>query len=95
MKNNASPSRLYLRLGRHQRRQYDPYRRLLAAIALEAVANLTAAKSCPPLTSWERQTARMFIANNTLLYQRLGIPQTKINALLAGVPPIFPQEVAS
>jgi len=58
---------------------YDPWQRLLAAIALRAVVDIVNPEKC--LTSEERLTARAFIRNHRALYQELGIPQAKLTLL--------------
>lgn len=75
----AHNSRIEPRKGSNLPELYDPWQRLLAAIALQAVVDVVNPEKC--LTSDERWTARAFIRDHRLLYQELGIPQTKLTLL--------------
>ncbi|MCK6629322.1 MAG: hypothetical protein L6R45_29615 [Anaerolineae bacterium] len=61
---------------------YDPWERLLAAIALQAVKDIVRPGKMPWFTPEERETAYWFVGHFPALYTTLGIPRHKINLLL-------------
>lgn len=70
---------LPVRKGSNLPESYDPWQRLLAAIALQAVVDIVNPEKC--LTQDEHLTARTFVRDNRMLYQELGIPQAKLTLL--------------
>lgn len=60
---------------------FDPYRRLLAAVAVQAVIDLVNPPAKPVLTDWERHTAFVFVCQHRHLYHDLNISQDKLDFL--------------